>query len=325
MPRKIEISHRTIVFTILVLIFLWFLYQIKEIIFLFFISLLIMSILNPIVTKLSKFKIPRAFSVILTYLMLIVIIGVSIVGIMPALVDQTAKFASNLPLYLENVGLPLFISDQLTKILISQVGVIPGQILKVGVTIFSNILGVFTIFVFAFYLLLAREKLDEQLVLFFGEDKRKKIGRFIDLMEGKLGGWVRGELTLMTFVAILTLIGLTLLGIPFSLPLAILAGILEIVPNIGPVVAAIPAVLIGFGISPITGFATVALCFLIQQIENYILVPKIMEKSTGISPLFTLLALTIGFKLAGVVGMLISVPVFITGQVFFREYLASKK
>ena len=125
----------------------------------------------------------------------------------------------------------------------------------------------------------------------------------------------------MVVIGITNYVGLRLLGIPFSLPLSILAGVLEIVPYVGPILAAIPAVLIGFGISPVIGWAVAAMAFLIQQLENYVLVPKIMQKSTGVNPIITLLVLAIGFRLAGLVGLLISIPVFITIQVAARNYL----
>jgi predicted PurR-regulated permease PerM len=119
-------------------------------------------------------------------------------------------------------------------------------------------------------------------------------------------------------------IGFRLLNVPFALPLSILAGLMEVVPYVGPILAAIPAAIIGFGVSPVLGLATVSLSFLVQQTENYVFVPKIMEKSAGVDPIATLLSLTIGFKLAGVVGLLISVPVFITLKVLFQEYLRSR-
>ena len=96
---------------------------------------------------------------------------------------------------------------------------------------------------------------------------------------------------------------------------------MEIIPFLGPIVSAIPSALIGFGISPVTGLGVIILAFLVQQLENYLLVPKIMEKSIGVSPIITLVALAIGARLAGVVGAIISVPTFITLQVLVKEYL----
>jgi predicted PurR-regulated permease PerM len=322
-PRKIEISHRTIVFTAAFLILLWFLYKIREIILAFFVALLIMAILNPIVTSLSKFKVPRGVSIFIVYIFGFALVGAAVAGIIPPLIDQTSDFVNNLPSYLQKVAVSAVFGEQIIGEVLSQIGRIPGQVAKFGISAFSNVLGVLTVLIFAFYLLLARDKLDVQLGFFFGE-KKKEIGKIIDLLETRLGGWARGQLALMFLVGVSTYVGLRLLAIPFSLSLAILAGLLEVVPYIGPVISAIPAVIIGFGISPIMGLATAALYFLIQQVENYVFVPKVMEKSVGVSPIIILLALAIGFKIAGIVGVIISIPVVITIQVLAREHLFSR-
>jgi len=319
MPRKIEISHRTIIFAVLFLIFLWLLYYIRDLILELFVALLIMAILNPLVTRLSKFKIPRAISVFIVYLVVFGVFGAAIAGIIPPLVEQTTSFVNNLPKYLSSLGIGGYINEQITGQLLSQLGSIPGQIVKVGISVFSNVVAVITVLILAFYLLLARNKLEDQLGLFFGDDKKRELGRIIDLLESRLGGWARGALTLMALVGVSNYIGLVILGIPFALPLAILSGLLEIIPYLGPVVAAIPAVIIGLSISPLMGLAVAALAFLIQQLENYLFVPKVMEKSVGVSPIITLLALAVGFRIAGVVGVVISVPVVLAVQVLLKE------
>jgi len=290
----------------------------------FFVALLIMAILNPIVSKLSKRKIPRGVSVMVVYLFAIAVIGLGIGGIVPAMVDQTAGFASDLPGYLANLGAGPF-GDQLLKELLSVLATLPTQIVKASLSFFSNLLSVLTVLILAFYLLLVREKLDQQLGAVFGEDRVRDVGKVLDLLEHKLGGWARGQITLMILVGLATYIGLVILGIPFALPLAIVAGLLEIVPYMGPIIAGIPAVIIGLGISPLMALAAAALYFLIQQVENYVIVPKVMEKSVGVSPIITILALAVGSRLAGFVGILMAVPVFITLKAFVEQYLASRK
>jgi predicted PurR-regulated permease PerM len=323
MFQKIEISHRTIIFTVLFLIFLWLLYYIRDIILEFFVALLIMTILNPLVTRLSRLKIPRGFSVLVVYLLAIgMVVGV-IGSIVPAMVEQTAAFAQGLPKYFASLGAWTF-GEQVLRELISILSGLPSQIVKISLSFFSNLLSVLTVLILAFYLLLVRNKLDEQLAAVFGEDKIRDVGRILDLLEKKLGGWARGQITLMVLVGAGVYVGLTLLGIPFALPLAILAGLLEIVPYLGPILSGIPAVIIGLGISPLMGVAALALYFLVQQVENYVIVPKVMEKSVGVSPIITLLALAIGARLVGVVGIIISVPVVIMVQVLSREFIFKK-
>lgn len=320
MYRKIEVSHRTIIFTILFLLSLWLLYVIRDIILTLFVSLLLMAILDPLITRLGKLKIPRGLSIILCYIIIIGLFSVAVAAVVPPLVDQTTSFVANLPAYLDRLGINRVLSDQITNQFLAQVGSLPGQIVTVGVSIFSNIFSVISVLMFTFYLLIARDKLDDQLVFLFGAEKRETIAKFIDNLGNRLGGWARGELALMAIIALADFLGLMLLGIPFALPLAILAGLLEIVPYFGPIISAIPAVVIGLSISPIMGLATVALGILIQQAENYFVVPKVMEKSVGVPPIATLIALTVGFRLFGVVGALISIPVVLTAQIAYKHF-----
>lgn len=324
MINKIEISHRTIIFTTAFIFTLWLLYSIRDILLGLFGALLIMTILNPLVTRLTKFRIPRGISVLLVYVLVFGILGTAVGSIITPLIEETSNFANGLPNYLQNIGLPTFVGDQAINNLLSQVTQIPGQVLRVSISFFSNFVMVVGSLVFAFYLLMAREKFNTQLTGLLGREKSEKISGIIDKLELKLGGWARGQLLLMVVIGLTTFLGLTLLGIPYALPLAILAGVLEIIPTLGPIISAIPAIIIGLGISPIMGLAVAALSLLINQLENYLLVPKIMEKSVGYSPVVILLALAIGAKLAGVVGILISVPVLITSQILLEEYLTHK-
>lgn len=322
MLRKVEISHKTIIFAVLFLISLGFLYFIRDIILELFVALLLMAILEPLVGKLTKIKIPRAISVLLSYMVFFGIFGGVIALIIPPLVEQTTSFANFIPTYISNIGIDPAIGDQVMKELIAAVGNIPSQLIKFGVSLFSNVLAVLTVLAFTFYLLMSRGKLDEQLGLFFGAAKKEKLINVIYALEKRLGGWARGQLILMVLVGVLNFIALTILGVPFALPLAVFSGLLEIVPYLGPILGAIPGVLIGFGISPLTGFGVAIAAFLIQQLENYVFVPKVMEKSVGVSPIITILALAIGGRIAGIVGIIISVPVVITLNVILKEYFA---
>lgn len=321
MSRKIEISHRTIIFTVLFLLFLGLVYLMRDLILMLFVALLLTAILEPIVNTLSKIKIPRIVSVLVSYFIVFGVIGGVIALIIPALVDQTTSFVNALPGYLSNLKIPPYVSQDVVREVVSRLGSLPGEALRITISIFSNVISVLTVLVFAFYMLLARGKLEDHLGYFFGDEKKKLLGDVVDEIEKRLGGWARGEFALMFVVGLATYIGLSLLGIPFALPLAVLSGLLEIIPLLGPIISAIPGVIIGFGISPLTGIGVAAMAFLIQQLENYILVPKIMQNSVGVSPIVTLIALAVGARLAGITGMIISVPMVITLQVIAKNYL----
>lgn len=322
--RKVEISHRTIIFTTVFLILLWFLFFIRDVILELFVALLLMSVLSPMVNFLCKIRIPRSLSIMLSYLLIFGLFGLAVYSLVPPLVIQTASFATSLPSYIEKIPAGIPVNDQLIGQILSQLGDIPSQILRIILSLFSNIFGILTVLIFSFYLLLSRSNLDQQLHSWFGEEKSKQISNVVTILEKRLGSWARGQFVLMLLVGGSTYIGLTILQIPYALPLAILAGLFEIVPYLGPIVSAVPSVLIGLGISPLTGLLVCLMAIFIQQVENYFFVPKVMQKSAGVSPIVTLLALAIGSRLAGVVGAVMAIPVFIIIQTLAHKYFASK-
>lgn len=323
MSSKVEISPRTIVFTVFFLLLLYALFQIRQILTLFFISLVFMSALNPTVVRLEKLKIPRVVAILLIYLAIFLFFGLVLAGLVPPLYEQTLTLIDRFPLYLENLGFAGvdqgFLSAQL-----GQLGSIPQGIFKVTVGIFNNILAIFILAVITFYLLIERKNLDNYLHFLFGNNGEEKAKKFVDDLEKKLGGWVRVQASLMAIIALMSYLGLRLLGIDFALPLALLAGLLEIVPNVGPTIASIPAVLAGLAISPLMGVAVGSLYFLIQQIENSFIVPQVMAKGVGVNPLLAIVSLAAGFELGGVMGVILAIPLVLLAQVIYSEILSSK-
>lgn len=323
MPRKVEISHRTIIFTVFFLIGLWLLYQIQQIILAFFVAVILMSALNPLVDKMERKYFPRILAILLLYVLILGVFGLMVASVVPPLVEQTSILINRIPIYVQQFEVPgidpnLFVSQ------IPKLAEIPANILKFSLGFFSNLVAVLAILIITFYLLLERKNLKHHLLILFGEDQEKKAEAFINKAEKQLGSWVRGEIILMTIIGVMTYIGLRFLGIEFALPLALLAGILEIVPNIGPVLAAIPAIIAGLAISSPIGLAVAALYFLVQQLENSLIVPKVMEKAVGVNPLVTILSLAIGFKLGGAVGAIFAVPIILLIQVVASEVFISK-
>ncbi len=321
MTQKIEISQKSIIFTIFVLVLFWFIYFIKDIIFLIFLALLVSLVINPYVDKLEKkFKIKRGLVAIGIYLFFILVLIILMGVLVRPFVEQFRNFTTSFPNYLVSFQIPKFIVDRITQEISLQVGVLTSQLIRISISVVSNILSLLVIFVFALYFVTLRPKLGEILENFLPQQKVKKIENLILNLEYKVSGWTRAELLLMLVVGFLNYLGLSILGISYAVPLGVLAGLLEIVPNVGPIVAAIPAFIVGFGISPVKGIAVVALAFLIQQIENYLLVPKIMEKSVGVNPLITLFVILVGFRLDGVVGALLSIPVVIILREVAKEF-----
>jgi predicted PurR-regulated permease PerM len=245
--------------------------------------------------------------------------GASIAAAIPSLVLQVNRLLTELPEITERV-LPTLNLD--IRAITQQVAPISENVVKVTVSIFSNAVTLLTVLVFAFYFLLERRNAESVLVAWFGEEGALRIIAALRAVEAKLGAWVRGQLLLMFFIGVFVYVGLMLLHMEFALPLAILAGILEIVPIVGPILSAVPAVLIALATSPFLALSVVALYFIVQQVENNLVVPFVMRKSVGLSPLITIVALMVGGKLAGFTGVFLAVPLLLVIQVIVEMFLA---
>ncbi|MFC1653540.1 AI-2E family transporter [Patescibacteria group bacterium] len=325
---KIEISHRTIIFTVVFLLMLYLIYLIKDVLLLLFIAFLLTTAINPLVTKLEKHKISRSLSIPVVYLLMLTGIISAIAGIVPPLVSQTAKLISQIPIppeISENIK-NLNINLQDLNVIASQLNSIPKVFELIG-SAFTVVAVILTVMVMSFYLLKERRYLHKNLVWIFGENKTEKEAEdFVNRIEEQIGGWVRGEFLLMLIVGILTFLGLKLLNVSFAVPLAIIAGLFEVLPNIGPTLSAIPAIIIAFlTASPTMALAVTALYVLVQQLENNFIVPYIMRKAAGMNPIVTIVTVLVGFRLGGVGGAALSIPAFLVLKVSLQEYIKIKK
>lgn len=310
-PMKVEVSHKTIVFTLILLASIWFILQIRDILFLLFISFILMSALRPIVDWLEQYRIPRVVSIFVLYMLVFGVFGASIAGVVPALAAQSGKLFSEIPVFMERV-FPAFSLD--VEGITRQIAPVGENLVKVTLGVFSNLIAMFTVMTFTFYFLLERRHLRDFLSGLFGLGMGERVFGVLLRVEKRLGAWVLGQLFLMALIGTVVYIGLFFLQIEFALPLAIMAGLLEIVPTIGPTISAIPAILVAFSHSPLLALSVTALYIIVQQLENNIVVPMVMKKSVGLSPVLTILALMIGGRFAGVTGAILAVPILLTIQ-----------
>lgn len=322
MTTKIEISHRTIIFTLILLVAVWIVWQIRDILLFLFVAFIIMSALRPMVDGLEKRKLPRFLAIITIYVIVFGIIGISIASVIPSLIIQSTRLMQDLPKLIERM-LPYW--DLNLSQLSQQLAPLGQNLVKVTINLFSNIITIVTILVFVFYFLLERKHTKQALAGFVGDALAGRSMEVLERIELRLGMWVQGELILMLTIGVLSYIGLLLLKVEFALPLAIFAGLLEIIPNIGPVVSAIPAVIVALATSPVLALSVIGLFIVVQQAENNFIVPFVMKKRVGVSPLVTIFSLMVGAKLAGVAGAVLAVPVVLIIQELIASIVISSK
>lgn len=313
MLRKVEISYKTIVFTALFVGFLWFLMTIRDIVVMVLISTVLTATLSPLVNRLQAWKLPRVVAIGLLYVILWLIIGFLIAGLVPTMIEQTSRLISKIPYAISQIEFLSSHQQEITKELLSVLSALPENVFRLTFGLFGNVINVLTTMVITFYFLLERKSLNKYI-----PDKWQKT---VSKIEFSLGSWLRGELLLMTVVGVMTYVGLVLLGVDSALPLAVLAGTLEIIPSFGPMISAVPAVMVALTVNPIIAIGTGALYWGVQLVENNLLVPRVMASALGVSPAIVLLGLMIGFRLNGPVGAILAVPIIVVIRVLLTDII----
>ncbi len=322
MNRSIEISSGTIFRTILIVLAFWFVYTIREIVAIGIFAIIIASAMDPIVDWFQKRKIPRAITVLGLYITGFSIVAVTfsllippIIAELKSLIEQApgtlAKLSSVLDKTQSGVGSQA-VRTQMTNFF----GALAGKFSEITPSIFSGtisfISGFFYLIVIlslAFYMSLEEKALSSFIGSLVPHEHREYVTHLIQRIQYKLGRWLNSQFLVMFVVFALDYIGLMLLGIPYALVFALTAGLLEIIPYFGPVISAFIPVLVGFSVSPVSGILVLTLFVLVQQFESNVFVPLIMKKVIGLNPIAIILAILIGGHVAGVMGILLAVPV----------------
>lgn len=312
---RIEFTPKTLFTTILVILSVYFLWLVKDILITILVSVMIATAVYPSVKRLEKWRIPRSVSAaIILIVAFLAIIGI-FATLVPVIITQVTRLFENLPFILEQ--LKRFGVD--ASSIANQLVALPGQIFQVVISTFSAALVIMPMFLISFYLINERQNLNRYLAVFFKE-KTDEVISVVEEVEMKLGYWVRGELLLMFAVGFMSYIGYRIIGLDYALPLAVIAGILELIPNLGPTIAAFPAALVGFAMSPLSGVLSLVVGVIVQQIENNIIVPQVMRRTIGIHPVITIITLLIGFQLGGPLLAILALPLVLILEVVISRW-----
>lgn len=313
----------------------FFLWEIRRILILLFIAAVLAAGISPAVQQvrvrtrhyLGK-RIPRGTAVILVYVPFLVTAILFAVFGLPVILVEGRELAVQLPTLIEqHILTPLgrvLPVDEVRKMLSTETqevhlfGYIRG-----AVTLVASIVIILALIV---YMMIDAERLRNLFLLFYPAEERGKKRRMVLRMSRRMSSWLAGQLLLAMIVGLATLVGLTALRVPYAIPLAIVAAVGEMIPIIGPILSAIPALIVALFLSPWQFWSVLALAVLIQQVENYFLVPRIMSNKVSVSPLSVFVAFLIGGSMLGVLGAILAIPVAAIIQVAFEEgFLTSRE
>lgn len=328
-PQLVSVSIYSILKFVGVGLALYFLWYIRDIVGVVFVAWVFASAIDPAVDFLQKKKVPRAISLLSILgvaLGFLVLVGILLV---PPIATELGEIADVVPEYVEEFkglqeSVPFDIEGSLQG-LSDQVAGASTQVLGFIFGIFGGIFTFLGVVVLTFYMTVEEDAMKKFIRQIAPLKFQPFVIQKIHKVQKKMGSWLRGQLILMVIIGTLTYIGLLILGVEYALVLALLAGLLEFVPVLGPILAAIPAVFFAFVQNPVTALLVIILFVIIQQLENNVIVPRVMKRSVGLNPLITIIGLLVGAKIAGIVGMLLAVPVIVIGWVFIEDLFTEKK
>ena len=329
----------TLVFACLGLSF-WLLYRFSQVVFTLFVALLLGTILRPAVSALQRRGLPGNVAVILIYLLLLALIVGFGVLVVPLIVTQTTTIVAATPGYLQTASAwlvdnpnPLIgrLGDLFAASLLpdqsplrqsgQEILDIAGQALGYIGSASQAFLTTVAILLIAFYWTLDGPRYVRSLVLLLPKDSRESTQELMGAIETKVSAYIAGQGVLMLAVGGMALAAYWAIGLPYVLVLALVAGLMEAVPLVGPLLGAVPAGLVALSLGPDKLVWVIVVTLIIQQLENSLLVPRVMRKAVGVNPFVSLLAIFAFSSLLGVPGALMAIPTAAIIQLLLDRYV----
>lgn len=327
----------------------YFLIAIKEILILFFIAAFLELSLDPFVDKMKRWGIPRGFGILIVYTVIIGLFGVVISSFVPILTTEIPKLATQVLDWVSGYGIDTSIFQsyigQFQDYLINIQNNLNKESIAAGLNVLNTIGqnafavvgsiagGLFSfvmVLVIAFFMSVEEDGIKNFLIALFPKRFHKYINEKGTKVGEKFGAWVRGQITLMVVIGVMIFIALKIAGVNYAATLATLAGFTELIPYVGPIIALIPAVILaasqgGF----VLAIIVTAIYIGVQQLEGNLIVPLVMEKAVGLSPVVVMFAMLVGASFPDVinpvVGIIISVPIATAVSVFVHDWAGKEK
>ncbi|KPJ57445.1 hypothetical protein AMJ49_00725 [Parcubacteria bacterium DG_74_2] len=332
MNQTLDISWETILKIGLAILVFYFLFLVKDILVFVFFASIISVLFNPAINFLEERKIPRVISSIFVYLSIFLILGFLIYTLAPLFVSESQQFSQLLSQYLQKLSPTLkFLGfravenlEDLSKILQEWLQTSSTSIVAAIGSIFGGVISTFSILALAFFFSLEEKEMENMVSIFLPEKYRPDILSLLENAQKRVSIWFGARILSCFFIGFLTFLVCYILKINYSTSFSFLAGFLEIVPTLGPIIAGVIISLFTALDSLWKALLILISFFLIQQIEGNILTPILTKKLIGLPSVFVLIALMIGGKLFGILGAILAIPLFGFLFEFLSDFLKKK-
>jgi len=322
--HSLQISFRTVLFTVLTVLGVYLLTTIYDVILTISLAFVLVLSIEPLVNFFLKIKIfnksffKRTTAVLFSFLIVISLVVLSFVYAIPELFKEFPRLVETVQQTVENYSARynLNISN------FQNISQYSDRVVSVSIGFFSNLLAVFSLLLLSIYISLDWDNIKKFLHKVIPNGQGRLFDKIIFDLEVGIGSWVKGQLFLMFFIGVLSTLVLYIIGNPFYAPLGLISGVLEAVPILGPLVSAVLAVIVSYAYGGQNMAILTLISFIaIQQLENNFLVPKVMEKVSGFSPVLILLAFLLFSSFLGVIGAVLAVPILMLCQILIRHLL----
>ncbi len=339
------------IFLVFALLFAIFLVrELKTVILQLVLASVIAAAASPLVNALTdsvhtrRWHLPRGIATLVVFLAGILLLVLVVLMVALAVGPDLRRFATNLPGYVQSTQTSFaellsrypelraqfdgaMAGLQVQDVLSRAVGLLSqaSQVIGIATSALGGVLHLVFTLILALYLTVDADRIRRYLIQFLPFERQDQALRVTERIGVRLGAWGRGQVILGAIVGAMTLVAALALGLPYVAVLTLVAAVGELVPNLGPIIAAIPLVIVGFLTSPTHGFVALGVAILIQQLENNLIAPRVMGQAVELHPLVVMLAILVGNELLGVVGALLAVPVAASLAVVVEELLEERR
>lgn len=335
--HEVTISTSTIMKVGVIVAALVFAFMIRSVLGMLFVSWVLASAIDPWVDALERYRIPRTVTILCLYLLCFLVFGLMMYLLIPAILDQMNDIVTVLKQYTPQIeafyqslsgktdgGLISQLQENITSIN-ATFSNLTTQFFQAISNFFSRILTVIVVLVLAFYMTVEQGGMKKFVRSIAPIQYQPYLIQKTNIIQQRMGAWLRGQLILMLIIGMCSLIGLWIMHVPYALILAIISGLLEFLPFLGPIIAAVPAIFFAASISWWKAIAVAIFFFVLQQVENQVIVPKVMERSVGLNSIVVLTVLMIGGIVAGIPGIILAVPATTIVWIFLEDIFVRKQ
>lgn len=332
--QTLDISWETILKIALTGSIFYILYLVRDVVIWFFFALIISVLLEPVINFLKWFRVPKILAVIFTYLLIFGMLGLIIYLTAPLFITEIRQFSQLIPQYFEKIS-PIFKElkiealqnlEGLTQTITGGLEQISISILNALTTFFGGVASAFFILSLAFFLSLEEKGVERVLTLLSPKRYEEYVLALFERCQTKVSGWFGARILACLFVSVASFVVFYLFKVKYTFILAFLAGILNFVPFLGPLITGILLILlVGIADSWFKALIVLVAFILVNEIENNIISPVLTKKFVGLPPVLVLLSLVVGSIIFGFLGAIFAVPVFGILYEFIREFLEKRK